>query len=957
MFVQSPPSVMWGSILFLFVLLLALAWLGVWIASIVWVYRDATRRNQPGWIVVLLAALLFWPISLLVWLLLRDRMGKPVPVAAGTPPPAAVTTGACPQCGTALAVGVRGLCPACLLQQGFATGTVPAATDRGQPAPSVAEMAPLFPNLEIVELLGQGGMGAVYKARQPTLDRWVALKVLTPAAGRDPGFAERFSREARALARLHHPGIVGVHDFGEVQGRFYFIMEYVDGVNLRRMEQERRLAPREALSVATQVCDALQYAHDEGIVHRDIKPENILIDRKGRVKIADFGLAKLIGQEAPGATLTVAGQFMGTPHYMAPEQVEHPKDVDHRADIYSLGVVLYEMLTGELPLGRFPAPSQRVQIDVRLDEVVLRTLEKEPGRRYQQAGEVKTQVETIAGTEGGGQRPEVRGQSRRTVSQFVSAQKSPPPEGWPQAGVGVPARLSRTAVIGACWAPLFFMVFVGMFWALKGVPAGEYHGPAWWQQLLAFTLLPLGVAAPFGATILGWIAVAQIRRSEGRLYGLGLALFDGLLFPLLALDWLLAWVCLTAARSFVDFYVNFSNLNDPHVHLPLATRMANLLAKHSELAMVGAVVMAIAVDFFIIRAAWRAARKAIGDRAQVPPTLAPSGPKANAPGAGDPMFFGNLALVLVVAGLFAPIFGETGLGFGCVAFILALVFGILGWKRLTGKVAVILVVFVTVLFGSFSWWRAVQFRAMSRNVMEKFEAEHKQRNADNKSDSNKAILRKNYAVHAVIIEAPETLLDELNIAWLLDSSGIRIVSNDSGAIPKLMSSPQARTTEFPIVPVNVGEQVRIDRQKPVKYPAAYGNDGIPMKYETRSVGRLIEIKLNSMTNGMADISYHMEDVAEPIWREIGIGNTRTVKQPFFSTRSVDSSVEVSLQHWAITGGCKETMKDGGKVILIFGIQVEEVAMRHPPSLMRPCMVPVDHRSGLTQQRLYVKLGV
>jgi hypothetical protein len=327
----------------------------------------------------------------------------------------------CGRCGTTLASdGGRGVCPRCAAQvlQAAPTeipGDAAGGSSRFTP-PTVVELAALFPQLEVLALIGQGGMGAVYKARQPALGRLVALKLLPvqPAAG--AAFGERFNREARALARLSHPHIVAVYDFGHVSGVgntaseapatagavggfHYFLMEFVDGVNLRQLERNRRLSPREALQIVPQICDALQYAHDEGIVHRDIKPENILIDRRGRVKIADFGLAKLLDAPLTEAHLTAEGMVMGTPHYMAPEQIEHPRDVDHRADIFSLGVVFYELLTGELPLGRFPPPSWKgvgVQVDVRLDDVVLRALEKEPERRYQQASEVKTAVQTIA---------------------------------------------------------------------------------------------------------------------------------------------------------------------------------------------------------------------------------------------------------------------------------------------------------------------------------------------------------------------------------------------------------------------------------------------------------------------------------------------------------------------------------------------------------------------------------
>jgi tRNA A-37 threonylcarbamoyl transferase component Bud32/TM2 domain-containing membrane protein YozV len=277
----------------------------------------------------------------------------------------------------------------------------PQGTKVVQPPPSPAEIASLFPQLEILECLGRGGMGVVYKARQPRLNRLVALKILARDKEQDGQFAERFTREAQMLARLNHPNIVTVHDFGEAGGHCYLVMEFVDGLNLRQLLLTRKMPPDQALTIVPKICEALQYAHDQGIVHRDIKPENILLDKQGRVKIADFGIAKMLGVETGHQALTGAKDIMGTPHYMAPEQVEKPLTVDHRADIYSLGVVFYEMLTGELPLGKFQPPSSRmggVQIDVRLDEVVLHTLEKEPARRYQHANQLKTDVETISGT-------------------------------------------------------------------------------------------------------------------------------------------------------------------------------------------------------------------------------------------------------------------------------------------------------------------------------------------------------------------------------------------------------------------------------------------------------------------------------------------------------------------------------------------------------------------------------
>jgi serine/threonine protein kinase len=301
----------------------------------------------------------------------------------------------------------------------LATGTAAGDEPRSFSPPATAVLAAKFPQLEILGFIGRGGMGAVYQARQKELDRIVALKILPPDTSQDAAFAERFTREARALAKLNHPGIVTIHDFGRADGLYFFLMEYVDGVNLRDLLANGRLSPREALAIVPQLCDALQFAHDQGIVHRDIKPENILLDRRGRVKVADFGLAKLVGRadlpirqeveaappRRPANDLTGAGKVMGTPNYMAPEQKEHPDAVDHRADIYALGVVFYQMLTGELPGQNIEPPSAKVQIDGRLDEIVLRALEKKAELRYQQVSEVKTMVETIQATDPGPRAP------------------------------------------------------------------------------------------------------------------------------------------------------------------------------------------------------------------------------------------------------------------------------------------------------------------------------------------------------------------------------------------------------------------------------------------------------------------------------------------------------------------------------------------------------------------------
>ena len=265
----------------------------------------------------------------------------------------------------------------------LAAGITPLRDPRRWQPPTASELVGVFPNLEIISLLGAGGMGAVYKARQTHLDRIVALKLLSSSRSQEPGFDERFMREARTLARLEHPSIVSIHDYGRVQDRSYLVMQHIEGSNLRQVMATGALSGAEVLRLVPQLCDALTHAHAAGVVHRDLKPENILIDGKGNAHIADFGLAKLHHSDE---ALTGTGEVLGTAHYMAPEQLAAAASVDHRADLYALGVIIYEMLTGSLPLGRFEMPSRSSDIAPAVDEVVMRSLERDPARRFPSAG-------------------------------------------------------------------------------------------------------------------------------------------------------------------------------------------------------------------------------------------------------------------------------------------------------------------------------------------------------------------------------------------------------------------------------------------------------------------------------------------------------------------------------------------------------------------------------------------
>jgi formylglycine-generating enzyme required for sulfatase activity/predicted Ser/Thr protein kinase len=302
----------------------------------------------------------------------------------------------CPKCGASLpSEATEGLCPACLMAEAMK----PSAPAKGpwQP-PTAEELHQLLPQYEITALLGRGGMGAVYKGRQIALDRPVAIKILSNTLEEaDASFAERFKNEARALGKLSHPGIVAVYDFGEAaNGLLYIVMEFIDGTDVARMiANQKRLHTEHAMAITAHVCDALAYAHERGIIHRDIKPANIMVGYDGVVKVADFGLAKMsTGGESAG--LTQSGMAMGTLHYMAPEALMLGSAVDHRADIYAVGVMLYQMLTGKVPHGMFELPSMQVPgLDPRYDGIIAKAMREDREVRYQAAVELRLDLDAI----------------------------------------------------------------------------------------------------------------------------------------------------------------------------------------------------------------------------------------------------------------------------------------------------------------------------------------------------------------------------------------------------------------------------------------------------------------------------------------------------------------------------------------------------------------------------------
>lgn len=292
----------------------------------------------------------------------------------------------CVQCGGPLPrIRIQAPAPAA------AQAPPPGANPGGQLSPGQT----LAGRYTIMGIIGRGGMGCIYRVRDNTLNEEVALKTLLPQFVRDKMVVERFFNEARIARKLAHPNIVRVHDIGAADGTVYISMELVRGQSLRnqmeRLAPGQRVPPMEILRIAEDLCVALEYAH-QYTIHRDIKPENIMVDEQGRVKLMDFGISKLMAN----TRMTGASVVMGTPFYMSPEQLRNSRDVDARADVFSVGVVLYETLTGAVPTGVPKPPSLVVPtLPKRVDDIVGKCVEPDPAKRYQNAGELRAALRSL----------------------------------------------------------------------------------------------------------------------------------------------------------------------------------------------------------------------------------------------------------------------------------------------------------------------------------------------------------------------------------------------------------------------------------------------------------------------------------------------------------------------------------------------------------------------------------
>ncbi|MCI5138066.1 MAG: serine/threonine protein kinase, partial [Candidatus Electrothrix sp. AR1] len=306
-------------------------------------------------------------------------------------------------------------------------------------------------NLRIISEIGRGGMGVVYLAEHLSLHKKFAIKCLSKTLTGDPQFQKRFSEEACNQANLDHPNIVQVTDFSEFNGHFYFVMEYVAGQDLETMIKEKgALSEKEALSIFKNILEGLHYAHSKNIIHRDIKPANILLDENDRVRIMDFGIAVMLDRER----LTVTGTTVGSPWYMSPEQIINPLQLDRRSDVYAAGIVLYEMLTGDVPFDgpsefaikdqqvktRPPDPCQRnPMISPDLSAIIYKALDKSPDRRFQSCDEFL-----------------------RRIKQYETEKTAPPSVVWSEAGKTTTSSRIRKKIILVCTIAVFIIAAGGI---------------------------------------------------------------------------------------------------------------------------------------------------------------------------------------------------------------------------------------------------------------------------------------------------------------------------------------------------------------------------------------------------------------------------------------------------------------------------------------------------------------
>ncbi|MFT7619848.1 MAG: serine/threonine protein kinase [Planctomycetota bacterium] len=300
----------------------------------------------------------------------------------------------CPACGSStISEASDGLCFSCQIK-GMEAKKFSANSFFFDDEESAVDLAEDIPNriraylkdtIRIDGELGRGAMGIVFSGHQEKLDRPIAVKVLTPHPDLHGILVDRFMIEARTMAKLNHGNIVTIHDFGQTDCKLsYFIMEKVQGTTLKDHLEFNSICMRDLLMIMSQVADAIGHAHGRDVIHRDIKPENILVNRRGHAKVLDFGLAKLEGASHV-ARLTRTHQMLGTPLYMAPEQAFSAKNVDHRTDLYAVGVILYEILTGTMPHKGFAAPSSFGKVDNFLDDLVIGLLQKKPEDRISDA--------------------------------------------------------------------------------------------------------------------------------------------------------------------------------------------------------------------------------------------------------------------------------------------------------------------------------------------------------------------------------------------------------------------------------------------------------------------------------------------------------------------------------------------------------------------------------------------